>query len=154
MNPLRPPTLLLRRIARIVAEVKDPKIRAWADALDLRFSRVSIVKTYRGGRLCGYEVWRHLATAAEDPRRHKARLWFGIKHWRSEFGYDGAALDMARRAARRMRAMNRRELAAWWKQCTRRHRPTQLPEYMLEVRLDYTESWRMSQAFARFSRRR
>ncbi len=151
MNPLRPSSQLLRRLARIVAEVNDPQVRAWAAAVDLRFSSVSIVKTYRGGRLCGYEVWRHLAPAGEDPRRHKARLWFGRKHWRSELGYEGAALFMARRAAKRLRSMNRRELAAWWRELTRARRRRsgrRLPdEHMIEVRVDYVDLQRMSHVF-------
>lgn len=149
MNPLRPSTLLLRQIARIVADTKDLRVRTWAEALDLKFSAVSIVKTYRGGRLCGFEVWRHLASSTEDPSRHKARLWFGIRHWRSELGYETAALDMARRAARRLRGMNRRQLLTWWQERARKGRAkNRLPDdHLLEVRLDYTDMQRMSHVY-------
>lgn len=129
-------------------------MRAWADAVDLKFSAVSVVKTYRCGRLCGYEVWRHLAPAGEDPRRHKARLWFGLKHWRSELGYEGAARDMARKAARRLRMMNRRELARWWQERTQarmKKRVRLADDHMLEVRLDYSDLQRMSHVFAKAS---
>jgi hypothetical protein len=149
MNVLRPSTLLLRQIARCVCDSKDPRVRAWAEAIDRKFSAVSIVKTYRGGRLCGYEVWRHLASAADDPFRHKARLWFGVRHWRSELGYEGAAIDMARRAARRLRGMSRRELLTWWKERANKARPAhRLPDdHLLEVRLDYSDMQRMSHVF-------
>lgn len=149
MNVLRPSTLLLRQIARCVGDSKDLRVRAWAEAIDRKFSAVSIVKTYRGGRLCGYEVWRHLASAADDPRRHKARLWFGIRHWRSELGYEGAAIDMARRAARRLRSMSRRELHAWWTERAKKARASRrLPDdHLLEVRLDYSDMQRMSHVF-------
>jgi hypothetical protein len=150
VNPLRPTQTFLRRLARIAEQSADARARAWADEVDRRFSRVSIVKTYRGGRLCGYEVWRHLASSGEDPRRHKARLWFGLKHWRTELGYEGAARDMARRAARRLQAMNRRELAKWWQQRTQARRSSttwQPDEHLLEVRLDYTDLQRMSHIF-------
>jgi hypothetical protein len=155
VNPLRPTPAFLRKIACIVERCADRRVRAWADEVDRRFSTVSIVKTYRGGRLCGYEVWRHLAPSGEDPQRHKARLWFGLKHWRTEFGYDGAALDMARKAARRLRAMNRRELRDWWEERTRARARAmvngrrRLPaDHFLEVRLDYTDLERMSHVFA------
>lgn len=150
MNPLRPSTLFLRKIARLVEESADLRVRAWAQEIDRRFSRVSIVRTYRGGHLCGYEVWRHLTTSAEDPRRHKARLWFGLKHWRTELGYKSAARDMARRAARRLQAMSRRELAAWWQRHTRARRQRtrlQPDSYLLEVRVDYVDLQRMSHVF-------
>lgn len=149
MNALRPSATLLRQIARLVSDTKDPQVRAWAEAMDRKFSAVSIVKTFRGGRLCGFEVWRHLASAADDPSRHKARLWFGLRHWRSELGYDGAAFDMACRAARRLRGMSRRELLTWWQERAKKGRTAKrLPDdHLLEVRLDYADMQRMSHVF-------
>ena len=134
----------------MVEDLDDPQVRAWAEAVERRFSAVSIVKTYRAKKLCGYEVWRHLGAVPENPRRKKARLWFGYRYWRSELGYNGAALDMARKAAKRLRSMNRRALAQWWQQhCkARRTRTRRLPDdYLLRQRASYRDLQQMSHVF-------
>jgi hypothetical protein len=151
MNPRTPSIGFLRRVARLVLAAEDPRVREWAEAMERAFSRVSIVKTYRARKLCGYEVWRHLAPSGEDPRRHKARLWFGVRHWRSELGYPQAALDMARKAAERMQSMSRESLVRWWQKRQRyraAHGAARLPdEHLRDLRIDFNDLTRMSHVY-------
>lgn len=123
MNPLHPPVMLLRKIARELADNEDPAIRAWVDDMSRRFSSVSIVKTYRLGRLCGYEVWRHLKSSMEDPKRRKARLWFGLRPKGIE-GQERGALTRAKRAAKWLADMSERELHSWWEHQQQQRRET------------------------------
>jgi hypothetical protein len=113
MNPARPSLQLLRKIARILADHHDPEIRRWVDEMSRKHSSVSIVKTYRLGRLCGYEVWRHLRSSTEDPKRRKARLWFGLRP-KGKSGHEALALKRAKRAKKWLAAMSERELHTWW----------------------------------------
>lgn len=121
MNPLRPSLTLLRKIARLLAESEDSEIREWVDELSRRHSSVSVVKTYRAGRLCGYEVWRHLKSSIDDPKRRKARLWFGLRP-KGVSGQEEEALRRAKRAAKWLGAMSERELHAWWEDQQRQRR--------------------------------
>ncbi len=117
MNPLRPSPRLLRHLAGLLSSTEDRQARAWAEALAAiprparspQFAHVSIVKTYRDARLCGFEVWRHLESSTVDPKRQKARLWFGCRRHGPK-----RAFTLAQHAARMLEAMSQRELHEWW----------------------------------------
>lgn len=149
MNPLRPSPLLLCKLSRYLRKTPDADVLAWRAEMRLDFGGASVVKTFRAGKLCGYEVWRHFHA---DPKRRKARLWFGIRHWQSELGYAGAARDMAQAAAERLCAMTRAQLRAWWNKHQRDkangRAVAALPEFE-GVKLDFDDLARMSHVYER-----
>lgn len=112
-DPLHPSPRLLRLLAGIAAESRQVEVRGWVDAMSRRFAVVSVVATKRKGKLCGYEVWRHLATRRKDPARRKARLWFGLRPQHLG-GETVDAFGQAQRAAKWLASLSDRELIAWY----------------------------------------
>jgi len=122
MNPLKPSPRLLRRIAHLLGATSDPGVCAWVVAMQALpkprpsnlFPGTSVVRTFRCGKLCGFEVWRHLGGLRENPSRKKARLWFGC----TRHGGERRARQLAYFAAATMSKMSARELAEWWSEYT------------------------------------
>jgi hypothetical protein len=156
-DALHPSPRLQRRIAAQVVDSADPQVRRWALAVLAApvwrnaHPGVSVIEVWRDCRLCGYEVWRHLETYTVDPRRHKARLFFG----RGRCGGLRRARLLAEQAAAQLAAMSRSELHEWWSEY-RVARSTRRPVTNLwrsEPRyadaLDYTDRALMSHAVGR-----
>lgn len=156
-TPFRPSASLLRRIAKLLSGTPDRRVSDWIVKLNhaprpeprtREFRSVSLVKTYRGGRLCGYEVWRHLESSLDDPSRTKARLWFGRRRHGGQ-----RALNLARAAARVIEGMGRCELREWWTEykVARAHgrKVDNLwrDERRFEDRVDFNDLRQMSHAF-------
>lgn len=112
MNPLNPSPYLLRILASQLAGSENKVIRGWVDEMTRHFAVVSVVETFRNGKLCGYEVWRHLASRRKDPTRRKARLWFGLRPQHLG-GETVDAHGQAKRAANWLATLSDRELIAW-----------------------------------------
>jgi hypothetical protein len=158
VNPLRPTPAFLRQLARQVNPGKSRRVQAWLAAMQAipppprnLFHETTVVEVPRGGKVCGYEVWRHLAPYREDPRRPKARLYFG----RRRSGSLARARSLAYQAAAMLSRMTRRELHEWWSEY-KAARTTRRPvsnlwrdEPLHQDALDYTDHQQMSHLFRR-----
>lgn len=120
MNLVAPSLDVLRKLAQIAADSHDPAVRAWLAEIAPRkrapstrahnCGGVSIVATKRDGRLIGYAVWRHFAG---DPKRRKARAWFGVPPTDPAANAERAR-EEAEKFAAFLRSLSEHELREWW----------------------------------------